>query len=359
MSQRPGVVVLAAYRPDPVLFTRQLVSVAEQTRTDFRCLVGADGGQAEVRRLVAEAVGDDPRFEVLGWDDNLGFYLNFERLLAAVPEDAGWVALCDQDDRWYPDKLDRLLPLLDDADLVTGQARVVSWPSGEVLLERTGRCVVEADDLLFQNQVTGAFTVVRRQLLDIALPFPRLHTVTQLHDHWLALCAVTTGRYTVLDEAVQDYVQHGGNQVGEIATHRGWTPARFLRRVIELGDTYEGGHSLVQCARACQVQSFEWRRLVLDTLRGRVGVLPESLEREWGRLAPAASAWAVGAQLWRATRSPDTSPWVVATFLPGIPYELFRRRRARPAAGRQTAGPTSSKVEPVTRTRQVGRSTSR
>ncbi len=125
----PGVVVLAAYRPQPELFRIQLESIRAQTRTDWRCLVGADGGQEEIRRLVAEAVGDDPRFEVVGWDENLGFYLNFERLLATVPEDAGWVALSDQDDRWYPDKLERILPLLEHDSLAVGQARVITWPT--------------------------------------------------------------------------------------------------------------------------------------------------------------------------------------------------------------------------------------
>lgn len=333
VSRRPGVVVLAAYRPDPRLFARQLVSIAEQTRTDFRCLVGADGGQEEVRRLVAEVVGDDPRFEVIGWDDNVGFYLNFERLLAAVPEDAGWVALSDQDDRWYPDKLERLVPLLDDAALALGQARVVTWPGEDVLLERTDRTVTAPEDLLFQNQVTGAFTVLRRDLLDVALPFPRLHTVTQLHDHWLALCAVALDRYVVLDDAVQDYVQHGSNAVGEIATHRGWTPSRFVRRIAELGDQYEGGHSIAQCARACQVQSFGWRRLVLDTLAERLGHLPAGLAVERRRLDPRGRRRDVASQLWRATRSGDTSPWVVATFLPGIPYELVLRRRSLRVTG--------------------------
>ncbi len=224
-SDGHGVIVLAAYRPNPELFAVQLQSIRHQSRGDFRCLVGADGGQEEVRRLVEETVGDDPRFEVVGWDDNLGFYLNFERLLALVPDDVAWVALSDQDDRWHPDKLARLVPLLDRTSLATAQARVVSWPEGRVLLERTDRRVVPAEDLLFQNQVTGSLSVFRRSLLDVALPFPRLHTVTQLHDHWLALCAVAIDGYEVLDDVVQDYVQHGGNLVGEVATHRGWTPA--------------------------------------------------------------------------------------------------------------------------------------
>ena len=80
-------------------------------------------------------MGGDSRFEVIGWDDRVGFYLNFERLLMAVPADAAWVALSDHDDAWYPTKLEQLVPRLDDVILVTGQARVTSHPSGRVLLE--------------------------------------------------------------------------------------------------------------------------------------------------------------------------------------------------------------------------------
>ena len=111
-------------------------------------------------------MGDDPRFEVVGWDDNLGFYLNFERLLAAVPDDVAWVALSDQDDRWYPDKLERLVPLLDDATLATGQARVVSWPDGRVVLDRTAAGSCRRRTSSFENQVSGALCVFRRELLD-------------------------------------------------------------------------------------------------------------------------------------------------------------------------------------------------
>ncbi len=336
-SAGSGAIVLAAYRPDPELFAVQLRSIRDQTRGDFRCLVGADGGQEAVRALVDEIVGDDPRFEVVGWDDNLGFYLNFERLLRAVPDDVAWVALSDQDDRWYPDKLERLVPLLDDAVLATGQARVVSWPGGDVVLERTRRRVVPAADLVFENQVTGAMSVFRRELLETALPFPRLHTVTQLHDHWLALCAVAVGSYTVSDDVVQDYVQHGANLVGETAAHAGWTPVSVVRRVVELADTYEGSHGPVACARACQVLGFGWRRLVLETLSARVPGLPADLGRIRARMSAFAPAGTTVGVLWTAYRSPNVTPSVVATFVPGVPFELYTRL----AAGRKGSPPGS------------------
>lgn len=322
VSQGHGVVVLAAYRPDPELFAIQLRSIRDQTRRDFRCLIGADGGQEGVRALVAETVGDDPRFEVIGWGDNLGFYLNFERLLMAVPADAAWVALSDQDDHWNPFKLERLVPLLDDVPLATGQARVVRWPSGNVVLRQTDRRVVSAQDLVFQNQVTGAASVLQRRLLEVALPFPRLHTVTQLHDHWLALCAAATGGYAVLNEVVQDYVQHGANAVGEISTWQRMNPRTAFQLWVRLADHYEGGHDRAQLLRVSQTLSFGWRRVMLSNIRSRLGgdgALPAAAF-ELARPGRAHAFRAVA----RAALSRDVAASVVATFVAGLPAELAR-----------------------------------
>ena len=93
----------------------------------------------------------------------------------AVPDDAAWVALSDQDDRWYPDKLERLVPYLDRRP-PSRRARPAwcRWPGGNVLRANDRQAWCHAEDLLVQNQVTGALTVFRRDLLDLALPFPRL-----------------------------------------------------------------------------------------------------------------------------------------------------------------------------------------
>jgi hypothetical protein len=328
-----GVVVLAAYRPDPELFGIQLRSIRDQTRYDFRCLIGADGGEADVRQLVDEFVGEDERFTVVGWEDNVGFYLNFERLLMAVPESAAWVALSDQDDAWYPTKLEHLVPRLDKVILVTGQARVTSHPSGQVLLHRTSRRVVPAGDLLLENQVSGALAVFRRELLDLALPFPRHHTVTQLHDHWLAVCAAALDRYVVVEEVVQDYVQHADNIVGEVGTSRPpWTLPLVWRRMMALADEYEGGHSPVRVVRACQTLSFGWRRVMLEEIVKRLGEVPEPMEAEWRALRKGAPLAKRLAFPLRGTSRGNVAASVRATFVAGMPGEIVAGRAAR--AGR-------------------------
>ena len=224
-------VAMATHEPDPALLKAQIESIREQEGVEWRCFISDDASGPEAVEAISGLIEGDSRFVLSRSPSRLGFYRNFERAIGMVPRDFPLIALSDQDDRWYPDKLERLVPLLDRVTLASGQARVVSWPN-ETVVDRTRRRVTAPEALLFENQVTGSLSVFRRSLLDVALPFPRLHTVTQLHDHWLALCAVSVDAFVVLDELVQDYVQHGANIVGEVAAHRQWTPIRIARSAI-------------------------------------------------------------------------------------------------------------------------------
>src|SRR4051794_12492211 len=98
-----GAIVMAVHRPDPELLVRQIRSLQAQTNRDWTCLVGLDGVDAPAVAQLAALVGNDPRFQMHAFVDNVGHYRHFERLLGMVPVEASWFALCDQDDRWRPD----------------------------------------------------------------------------------------------------------------------------------------------------------------------------------------------------------------------------------------------------------------
>lgn len=328
MGEPFGVVAMAVYEPDRELFLTQLRSIRDQSYSNFQCLISVDGGAESIRDFIADNL-DDPRFVVLGFDDRLGFYGNFERVLSAVPDEARWVALSDQDDYWYPEKLRTLLPHLADNDLVSGQARVVEARSHRVMAESTNRRNVPLLDLIIQNQVTGGQTVFRRELLRLGLPFPRLKTVTEVHDHWLAVCAAASGTVLVTDDVVQDYVQHGGNVLGE--AKRGFDPFRSVKRLASIADRFEGGHSLGRLVRASSALSYGWRRVMVDALVERS---PDARPR----LTPARQAFGAH-RTWRRTmaalvaglRRGNVEPPCFVEFVAGIPGEIGRTsRRGRP-----------------------------
>jgi hypothetical protein len=154
--------------------------------------------------------------------ERLGFYRNFERALGLLPEGPGLVALADQDDRWHPDKLATLVASLGDAQLVYSDARVVSR-DGAVIADtwwdRRRNNHTDLLSLLVANSVTGAASLLRRELLADALPFPPAQ-FAHFHDHWLALVALSLGEIVYVERALYDYVQHGEASLGHAAANQ-------------------------------------------------------------------------------------------------------------------------------------------
>ena len=205
---------MAVHRPDPRLLERQIASLSAQTESSWECLIGIDGADAKTLDLVNGLVAHDPRLTARAFADNVGVYRHFERLLREIPDEASWVALADQDDVWHPTKLARLAEVVADPGVTAAmcQARLVD-PEGR-LLGHTERKAGGLVDLLLRNQVTGSLAVFSATTIRRSLPFPA-GTSEAIHDHWLAVCAASQGDVRLLQEHLQDYVQHESNVLGE------------------------------------------------------------------------------------------------------------------------------------------------
>ena len=185
-------VCLATHAPDPALLARQLASLEAQ---------------------------EEAAWELVRLDDTegSGAWRAFERCYEQVPAGAAFVAPCDQDDVWHPAKLARLRAAMDpgvtlafcDLRVVDAEGTVLSptyWHGRRPSWDDLG-------ELLATNVVTGAACLVRRDVLDVALPFPP-ELDDCFHDHWLACCALALGELRYVPEALVDYVQHGANVTG-------------------------------------------------------------------------------------------------------------------------------------------------
>ena len=214
--RKPGLIVMAVYRPDPALLERQIQSIQNQSFGDWNCLVGIDGDDHTAVALVEHLTNGDSRFLIRSFRENVGVYRHFERLLTTAG-DVAWVALADQDDVWHPEKLSVLLTALAIPGVAAAscQARVVDADGSP--LGATHRRHMTLDQALMVNQMTGAFTVLSPEVVANSLPFPD-GTSTAVHDHWLAVVACALGRIDVVPARLVDYVQHGSNVIGEAGT---------------------------------------------------------------------------------------------------------------------------------------------
>ncbi|HEY2439775.1 MAG TPA: glycosyltransferase [Solirubrobacteraceae bacterium] len=249
----PGTIAvcMATFEPDMSLFAGQVQSLREQTERRWVCVI-SDGGSRPNRLTEMRAVlQSDARFILSCSDRRLSPYRNFERALGLTPADAELVALSDQDDRWYPDKLAVLRGALGSAQLVYSDQRLVT-AAGHILRDSLwhGRRHDRSNlaSLLVANTAPGAAMLFRRALLDRALPFPELPGVPY-HDHWLALVALSAGELAYVDRALYDYVQHGSAVQGAVTA----APSATGRRSGSRGwrDAYFGGY----LARKLQAQT--------------------------------------------------------------------------------------------------------
>ncbi len=205
----------------------QIESILAQSLASWTLLIRDDGSGDETIEIIRKYARRDGRITLLEEEPgNLGAKENFSLLLQrAFSSGCDYIAMADQDDVWYPTKLEWQVramremekaypdsPLLvhSDLELVDRDLEQIApsfmqyqgiWHEPERALEV----------LMAQNFVTGCAALVNRRLLEFALPIP---DVALMHDWWLALCAAAFGHLGYLDEPLVKYRQHAGNEIG-------------------------------------------------------------------------------------------------------------------------------------------------
>jgi glycosyltransferase involved in cell wall biosynthesis len=329
-------ICMATFDPNPRLLERQIASIRDQTHREWVCLISDDRSADSRFHEVLELTKGDTRFVVSRSNERLGYYGNFERALAMVPEEATLVALADQDDRWYPDKLAQLIAHGGDAQLTYSDMRVVD-DAGRVLSDTfwTARRnnYTNLASLLLSNTVTGAASLFRRELLDLVLPFPP-RVGRAFHDQWIAAVALATGRIAYVDQPLYDYVQHGSASLGHATALREYDPRRRLRLRDPRGTAREiaahGRRSYF--TNACRIA------LIARTLQMRAGRAMSPSKRRAVSCAarlgrpPEPAGWLALRSLRRLVGRNETMG-IELSLLTAIAWRRFAAARARRTAG--------------------------
>ena len=241
-------VCLASYEPDLELFTVQIDSLRAQSDDRWMCVISDGGSSPQTLAAMAEVLGSDSRFRLMASPERLGPYRNFERAVSLAPAAARLIALCDQDDRWHADKLATLRSAIGGTALAFSDLRLTD-PGGAVLSETLwrGRRNDHANlaSLLVANAVPGASMLLRRDVVERALPFPDAPG-NPFHDHWLALVALASGDVAYVERPLYDYVQHRGGVVSHLPTTAGgrrrWRPPSPGQANRRLRSAYFAGY---------------------------------------------------------------------------------------------------------------------
>lgn len=108
----PHVVILLASYNGAAHLQVQLDSIAAQDWPRWSLILSDDGSTDATRDLALAFAATRPAGQVTVIDGpRQGATMNFLSALDHVP-DGSWAAFCDQDDRWFPDKLSRAVEAL-------------------------------------------------------------------------------------------------------------------------------------------------------------------------------------------------------------------------------------------------------
>jgi glycosyltransferase involved in cell wall biosynthesis len=201
----------------------QLASIAQQTRLPDELVVSDDGSTDRTVAMIREFAASAPYpVRIFENEHNLGSTANFERAIGLCSGEL--IALSDQDDIWYPNRLERSeqeLAAHAEAGLVFSDADVIDdhgQKQGKTLWPRLGfagkrkRALLDGRYLVLakHGSVTGATVMFRAGLRDRILPIGS----GWIHDEWIALMVAAFCDLRPIDQPLIRYRMHTSQQVG-------------------------------------------------------------------------------------------------------------------------------------------------
>jgi len=203
----PKISVCMATRNGERFLRRQLDSILVQLSAEDELIVSDDSSEDATMEIIKSY--PDTRIRFLGCSSFFSPILNFEHALLHARGEV--IVLSDQDDVWLENKLPvirkffrnghtRQLVVLD--GLIIDEDEQILYES---IFEKihAGKGMIKN---VYNNTYLGCCMAFSRDLLDIALPFPRR---IPMHDMWLGLLAELFGTVEFINEKTIMYRRHG------------------------------------------------------------------------------------------------------------------------------------------------------
>lgn len=176
---------------------------------------------------------------------------NFFWLLSVAFQDeaCAYILLSDQDDVWFPDKVETLLgrirrlearlgtdhPVLVHSDMEVSDYKLEQISPSFFAYARCNPRRTGLAQVLVENPVTGGALMMNRALLGLVRERPG---ICCMHDWWIALAAACFGTISCVDRPLYQYRQHGHNLVGATATGSAADLAGRLGRQKQVEENY-------------------------------------------------------------------------------------------------------------------------
>ena len=220
-SHLPRVSVVMGTYNGAKYIEAQLDSILAQDLPPCEIIIQDDGSQDDTVDIAESYRRQHPQIRLVRNERRLGFNGNFATALRRATGD--FVAIADQDDIWFPQKLRRQVEAIGEADLC------FSAYYRDETFTRAADCRVKVcpagtfESLLFANTIPGRTMLLRRSFLQR----PDVVSSRFYYDWWFLVQAHLSGSVVRVDEALNWHRPHADSAIAVLhRADRGGAPAR-------------------------------------------------------------------------------------------------------------------------------------
>lgn len=184
----------------------QLNSILNQTVSVDEIIVSDDNSTDLTIKIIEEI--KDSRISII-YNKSKGYVSNFENALENATGD--YIFLADQDDIWDEKKVEVIIPLFEEYDLINHDGYIVD-KNGEKLFKDSYFEIMKSRKGIIKNIIRntylGCCMAFKREVLEKALRFSSKNVI---HDIWLGIVAEKFGKVIFLEKKLLKYRRHGEN----------------------------------------------------------------------------------------------------------------------------------------------------
>ncbi|MDP1845629.1 MAG: glycosyltransferase family 2 protein [Candidatus Moranbacteria bacterium] len=212
-------VVMTSYNKQKFI-GEQLHSIKYQTHKNWELIIAddcsTDDSDEAIQKFIKE--NKDHKIIYIKNNTNLGLVKNFENGLRYASGE--YIAICDSDDIWLKDKLEKELQFLKDGNYGMVYSDLVVVDENLKVIKKSflknylspfsNQRNDTFNELINENHMVGSTILFDAKLKNVLMPFSRFG----IHDHWVAIIFSIFSTIGYLDKPTVLYRQHSDNLIG-------------------------------------------------------------------------------------------------------------------------------------------------
>ncbi len=201
-------VVMASYNGEKYI-SEQISSILNNLGESDELVISDDGSTDETLHIIDSYIQKDSRIKLVKGPGK-GVKANFAN--AMKNSSGNYIFLSDQDDVWFKNKINQVLPLLANHDLVVHDCVVTKTSISDIIIpsffvyRKSGARVLRN---IWKNTYIGCCMAFSRRLMKRILPIP---DDIEMHDQWIGILNDILYKNTYfLKKQLIYYRRHGDN----------------------------------------------------------------------------------------------------------------------------------------------------